>query len=188
MNIRWPPSPLGLGTPLNLALTSSRTREQFKRSWWLPLGMGLFVPLLMLAIDQVLFGGVSMQRVRELGSQPLPIRLLIVVYSGVTEELIYRLFAATTAAWLAYAILSRFQSHPKSLSQWIGIVIGAVLFGLAHVANLPDVAHPVLRAVTINGVAGLFLGWLYWWHGLESAILTHMAAIVVLYIVIPLFL
>jgi len=188
MKIRWPPSPLGLGTPLNLALASPRTREQFKHFWWLPLAMGLLVPLLMFAIDQVLFAGVSMQRVRELGSQSLLNRLLLVVYSGVTEEIFFRLLLSTVVAWPVYAILSRFKSHPKALSQWAGIIVSAVLFGLAHVANLPEVPHPVLRAVTTNGVAGLFLGWLYWWYGLETAILTHMTAIIVIYIVVPLFL
>lgn len=61
------------------------------------------------------------------------------------------------------------------------------MFGLAHVGNLPDVAHPVLRAVSVNGIAGIILGWLYWWRGLEMAILTHMLASVVLYIGVSLF-
>ena len=142
----------------------------------------------MLAIDQVIFAGVSLQRVRDLGSQPLGFRLLVVLYSGITEELIYRLLLTTLVAWLAQMPLSRITPDARPLAQWLGIVAGAFLFGLAHVGNLPDVAHPVLRAVTINGVAGLILGWLYWWRGLESAILTHMFAIAVLYIAIPPFL
>lgn len=150
--------------------------------------MGVVVPLIMLAVDQVLFAGASRLRVRELGAQPLPIRLLIVVYSAVTEELIYRLGIATLTAWLSYLVLSRFSSQPKSASQWAGILVAAYFFGLAHVGNLPDVAHPVLRAVTINGIAAIALGWLYWWRGLEAAILTHMVAIAVLYIGVPLIL
>jgi len=66
--------------------------------------------------------------------------------------------------------------------------VAAYSFGLAHVANLSNVAHPVLRAVTINGIAGIVLGWIYWWRGLELAIVTHMVAIATVYIVVPAFL
>ncbi len=188
MKIRWPPPPLGLGTPLNLAAASPEARATVGRSWWLAPLLGLATPFLMLAIDRLFFAGASLERVRELGSQPLGFRLLVVVYSGVTEELIYRLFLATFVAWLAYLVISRFTREPRALAQWLGILVAALMFGLAHVGNLPDVAHPVLRAVTVNGIAGLILGWLYWWRGLEVAILTHMVAIVVLYIAVPLFL
>ena len=184
----WPPHPLGLGTPFNLASSSRETRSLLRRSWWLLPVLGLVTPLLMLAIDHVLFGGVSLQRVRDLGAQPLAYRLLVVLYSGVTEELIYRLFVATVVAWFAFMALARFVTQPKVLAQWIGILVAALLFGLAHVSNLPDVAHPVLRAVAVNGAPVLLLGWLYWWRGLEIAILTHMVAIMILYIAVPVFL
>jgi len=188
MKIRWPPPPLGLGTPLNLAFLSAESRLLLRRSWWLVPVLGLLTPLLMLTIDHVLFGGASLSRVRELGSEPLVFRLLVVVYSGVTEELIYRLFFSTLVAWLAYGALSRLDVGLEHLAQWLGILVAAFMFGLAHVGNLPDVPHPVLRAVAVNGVAGVILGWLYWWRGLELAVFTHMVAIVVLYIAVPVFL
>jgi len=188
MKIRWPPPSLGLGTPLNLASASPEARALVGRSWWLVPVLGLATPFLMLVIDHVLFAGVSLQRVRDLGSQPLGFRILVVLYSGVTEELLYRLFLATFVAWLAHMAISRFTRAPTALAQWLGILVAALMFGLAHVGNLPDVAQPVLRAVTVNGAAGLILGWLYWWRGLELAILTHMVAIVVLYIAVPPFL
>lgn len=62
--------------------------------------LGLVTPLIMLAIDYVLFGGASLERVRDLGSEPLGFRILVAVYSGITEELLYRLFLATFVAWL----------------------------------------------------------------------------------------
>lgn len=188
MKIRWPPRPLGLGTPLNLAFPLAESRSLLVRSWWLVVVLGFAVPVLMLLVDQLLFAGVSLTRVRELGSEPLLVRLLIVVYSAVTEELIYRVLIATLVAWLTFKIASRFMVEPKSVSQWTGVVVAAFAFGLAHAGNLPDISHPVLRAITINGIAGVVLGWLYWWRGLEAAICTHMVAIVVLYIGFPIFL
>lgn len=188
MTIRWPPRPLGLGTPLNLAAVSPETRALLDRSWWLVPVLGLATPLLMLGLDRLLFEGASLQRVRDLGSQPLGFRILVVLYSGVTEELLYRLLLATLVAWLVHMAASGFTTQARTFAQWIGILVAAVMFGLAHVGNLPDVAHPVLRAVAVNGVAGLVLGWLYWWRGLEMAIFTHMVAIAVLYIGVPVFL
>ena len=66
--------------------------------------------------------------------------------------------------------------------------MAAYLFGLAHVPGLSNLAHPVLRAITINGIAGVVLGWIYWWRGLELGILTHMIAIATVYILVPLLL
>ncbi len=86
METRWPPPPLGLGTPLNLAVVSTETRALLGCSWWLVPAFGLAIPLAMLGIDHAFFGGVSLERVRDLGSQPLGVRVLAVLYSGVTES------------------------------------------------------------------------------------------------------
>lgn len=188
MRIRWPPSSLGLGTPLNLAALSPETRVIAKRSWWWVIVLAILTPALMLGLDQVFFAGSSLERIRVLGAEPIGIRILILLYSAVTEEIVYRLGWATLFAWLAHLVLARRARQAKAISQWIGVVMAAVLFGLAHVGNLPDVAHPVLRAVTVNGVAGVVLGGLYWWRGLEMAILTHLFAIALLYIALPPFL
>ncbi|HXO41236.1 MAG TPA: CPBP family glutamic-type intramembrane protease, partial [Thermoanaerobaculia bacterium] len=58
----------------------------------------------------------------------------------------------------------------------------ALYFGLAHVGNLPNVPHPYLRAFTLDGVAGIVLGWLYWRRGLEAAIAAHLAADAFIYL------
>jgi hypothetical protein len=139
----------------------------------------------MLGLDQVFFAGSSLERIRVLGAEPIGLRILILLYSAVTEEIVYRLGWATLFAWLAHLALSRRARQAKTLSQWIGVAAAAVLFGLAHAGNLPDIAHPVLRAVTVNGVAGVVLGGLYWWRGLEMAILTHLLAIALLYLALP---
>jgi hypothetical protein len=176
---------LGLGSPLNLATLSSAGRASVRQGWWLFALLALITPAFMLALDQLLFNGVSLSRLAELGSQPLGVRLGILLYSAVTEEILYRLGVATLFAWLTLLALPQRLGWRKAAAQWVGIVIAALLFGLAHVANLPDLAHPVLRAVTLNGVAGLVLGWIYFWRGLEAAIFTHLVAILILYVAVP---
>jgi membrane protease YdiL (CAAX protease family) len=158
MKLSWPPAGLGLSTTLNLALPSQETRAIARRDWWFIPVAAVLVPAVMLGLDQLLVHGSSLPRLRELGSEPLPYRLLILVFSAVTEEVIYRLGIATLLAWLSYAAFSRRLDNAKAVSQWIGIVVAAFLFGLAHVGNLPHVAHPLLRAITLNGELASFSG------------------------------
>ena len=182
MKFRWPPNPLGLGTPLNLASLKDTTRPLILKNWWLAIVLGIVTPLVVLAVDQLLFEGISRERVRTLGSVPLPTRIFIFVYSAVTEELIYRLLIATLFGWIAFLLTRR-----QNISQWIGVAVGAFFFGLAHAWTIPDIPHPILRAVTLNAIAAFVLGWMYWWRGLELAILTHLIADTFLYSIVPIF-
>jgi hypothetical protein len=179
--VRWPPRGLGLGTPLNSALAAADTRHAFWRSLWLYLLAGVSTAITMMGLDLLLFSGVSQEHVRALGAEPVLVRCLIVIYSAVTEELIYRLVLATLVAWLALLALPRLGLSSNSLAIWFSIFVSALLFGLAHVGNLPNVPHPYLRAITLNGVAGIVLALLYWKRGLEAAIAAHLAADVFIY-------
>jgi membrane protease YdiL (CAAX protease family) len=38
----------------------------------------------------------------------------------------------------------------------------------------------------LNGLGGLAFGWLYWKRGLESAIMAHFSADIVLHVITPL--
>jgi Mn2+/Fe2+ NRAMP family transporter len=67
----------------------------------------------------------------------------------------------------------------------------AILFSLAHLntASQSGVtlnAVIVIRTIIINGAGGVLFGWLYWSYGLESAILAHLTADVVLHGFVPL--
>jgi membrane protease YdiL (CAAX protease family) len=184
MKFRWPPGGLGLGTPFNSALTTKDQRRAFARSVWLPLLLGVITAGAMIGLDQRLFAGASLERVRALGQLPLLARFGIVVYSAVTEETVYRLGLATLVAWLALSVLRRDGSRSPSIAIWISIVVTAFLFGLAHVGNTPTALHPFLRAITLNGMAGIVLGWLYWRRGFEAAVAAHFAADAFIYIVL----
>jgi hypothetical protein len=58
----------------------------------------------------------------------------------------------------------------------------ATLFGLAHIGNAPNAPHPFFRAITLNGLAGIVFGWLYWKRGFEAAVLAHFAADALIYL------
>lgn len=182
MRVRWPPSPLGLGTPLNLAVLAPETRSDFTRRWWRALALGLVAALVVMGLDAVLFGGLTVQRLPELGSDPpLGSRVLVVLVGSVGEELFFRALLATLVGWVAHLSLSRVTGRSKMLGQWFGVLVAATLAGVWHVGSPAD----AVRVMTISGIVGVAYGWLYWWRGLESAILAHMAVTGFLYIAAP---
>jgi membrane protease YdiL (CAAX protease family) len=152
------------------------------RSWWLVPLLGLGATLLVVGIDEMFFGGVTVRRLPGLGSHP-PIgsRILVALFGAVMEEAFYRLLIATLVAWLAYCALSGLMSQAKAPAQWLGILAAAIIAGAIHIGSPPD----AVRVVTVNGLVAVIYGWLYWWRGLELAILTHMAVYAFLYIAVP---
>ncbi len=69
-------------------------------------------------------------------------------------------------------------------------MLAALAFGAAHLpaaANLwPLDGAVVARTLLLNGIAGLVFGWFYVRHGLESAMVSHFAADIVLHVFVPL--
>jgi hypothetical protein len=182
MKLRWPPSPLGVGAPLNLVALSAETRPLFGRSLLVGSICGLTAAIIVVGLDRLLFAGVTVQRLPDLGAHPpLTTRVLIVLVGSVGEELFFRVFVASIVAWLAYLTLSRLTARSRSLGQWLGILIAAGLAGVWHVGSQAD----AFRVLTIGGVVGITYGWLYWWRGLESAIMAHMIVTAFLYIAAP---
>lgn len=182
--IHWPIAGLGLGTPANLASLSPTQRPRLGRTMLLSAVIGLMMVVLVLVLDQLLFSGDSLPRIRAIGAMPLTVRLGVVAFSAVSEELIYRLGVSTLVASLAFLALRKSSERAAQVSVWLGIAIASVLFALAHVGNAPDAAHPILRAMTLNGLVALALGWLYWYRGLEAALVAHFAGDATIYLAI----
>jgi membrane protease YdiL (CAAX protease family) len=182
--IHWPVAGIGLGTPANLASLSATHRLRLGRTILASAGIGLTMVVVVLGLDQLLFSGDSLERIRAIGAMPLTLRLSVIVLSSVGEELIYRLGISTLVASLAFLALRRRTERAVPVSVWLGIAVASVLFGLAHAGNAPNAAHPILRALTLNGLAAVVLGWLYWHRGLEAALVTHFVADATIYLAI----
>ena len=180
--IHWPIAGLGLGTPANLASLSPTQRPRLGRTILLSVVIGLMMVVVVLGLDQLLFSGDSLVRIRTIGAMPLTVRLGVVAFSSVSEELIYRLGVSTLVASLAFLALRKHSERAAQASIWLGIAVASVLFGLAHVGNAPNAVHPILRALTLNGLAALVLGWLYWYRGLEAALVAHFTADAAIYL------
>jgi hypothetical protein len=113
---------------------------------------------------------------------PPPTRLL---YGGITEELLVRWGLMTLLVWAAWRLLQRREGEPKPAYFVGAIVISSLVFGVGHLPVtymiLPEAtAALTLYVIAANSVFGLIAGYLYWRRGLESAMLAHMLAHIVM--------
>lgn len=98
--------------------------------------------------------------------------------SSILEEMIFRLFAMSVAAWLAARLFR------NARATWLtALALSALLFGLAHLPAWLALTHATIGLVAsvllLNGAGGLLLGWIFWRWGLPYAILCHLLGDVV---------
>lgn len=104
-----------------------------------------------------------------------------VLYGGITEELLLRWGLMTALAWSAWRFLQQRRGPVRAGFVWLAIVVSALLFAAGH---LPAAAVligaldvPVVAFVIgVNTAFGLLFGYLFWRHGLESAMIAHALA------------
>ena len=111
-------------------------------------------------------------------------RLLACFYGGIAEEVLMRLFVVSLLTWILTKI-----KLPRNASVWVAIIISSVLFGLGHLPLTEELTaitvSIVARAILLNGVGGVVFGALYWKKGLESAMIAHFSADIVLQMITP---
>ena len=116
--------------------------------------------------------------------------LLASFFGGIDEEIELRLFALSLLVWLAHFTFRKPDGRPTAIAFWMANTIAALLFGLGHLPAYSLLASltPVIvaRAVVLNGVLGLAFGYLYWTRGLESAMVSHFSADLVLHVILAL--
>ena len=112
--------------------------------------------------------------------------LLASFYGGIDEEIQLRLFALGLFAWLGRFICRGPDGHPTVGVLWTANISAALLFGLGHLpamsALVPLTPLIVIRAVVLNGLLGIGFGYLYITRGLESAMLSHFSADLLLHV------
>jgi membrane protease YdiL (CAAX protease family) len=89
-------------------------------------------------------------------------------------------------AWVGRFISKTADGKPTSAVLWTANILAAVLFGLGHLPAtallVPLTPVVVVRGIVLNRLAGVAFGWLYMKHGLESAMLSHLSADLVLHV------
>lgn len=113
---------------------------------------------------------------------PAAVRFL---YGGLTEEVLLRWGMMTFLAFLFWRIFGRGSERPGGSAFVAAIMVSALLFGAGHlpIASLlaGGLAVPLALFVIIaNSIFGIVAGFLYWRRGLETAMIAHIFAHVVL--------
>jgi Type II CAAX prenyl endopeptidase Rce1-like len=108
------------------------------------------------------------------------------LFGGFTEELLLRWGLMSFLIWAASRLLKRGDDEPKAVYVIATILFSAMLFGVGHlpVASILNggalTAPIVIYVITANSLFGIVAGFLYWRRGLESAMLAHISAHVIL--------
>jgi len=109
------------------------------------------------------------------------------MYGGITEELLMRWGLMSLIAWIG----SKITGKQSAIAVWFGIVIAALIFGVAHLPAVQGLTNEltsnlVVYIITMNSVLGILFGWLFWKKGIEAAMVAHSFAHVAFLSVAPL--
>lgn len=101
-----------------------------------------------------------------------------ILYGGIVEELMLRLFFMSLIVLLLWKIFLRKQQNAPAGSIIAGNVIAALLFAAGHLpatAGFFGTLTPILllRCFLLNGSAGMLFGRLYRKYGIQYAMLSH---------------
>lgn len=124
-----------------------------------------------------------------------------VLYGGIIEEVLLRLFVMSLLVFILAKLFVRGKAQldsanpgavsVRTIPAWIyvtAIVTAALLFAAGHLpatAQMIGLSVPiVIRSFALNGLAGLGFGYLYWKHGLGSAMAAHLLTHVLMQLVI----
>lgn len=101
-----------------------------------------------------------------------------VLYSGIIEEILLRLFVMTLAAWLLWKLFFRKQESIPTGVIIAANILAAILFAAGHLpatATAFGTLTPLLlfRCFLLNGGFGILFGWLYRKYGIQYAMVSH---------------
>ena len=187
---------IGLGAPiLEAYLAGQKVMARIKAILVPSIVLGVVASLIVIGLDVTVFGpalvaelGKASEVLSQSSIQPPAWQgFLASFYGGIDEEIAMRLFLLSLFAFLGKFLSHTTDGRPTLLVLWIANILTAILFGLGHLPEtatlLPITQLVVARAVVLNGLAGIAFGYLYWTRGLESAMLSHFSADLILHVV-----
>jgi len=188
---------IGLSTPMLDSVTRGESASgTLRRVLAISIVLGVVVGLIIVGLD-LIFQPLLLQ---ELGDEVNALKptaqpaawkgFLASFYGGIAEEIQLRLFVMSLLAWLGSFISRTPEGKPTSAVFWIANILAATLLGLLHLPAaaliVPLTALFVVRTILLNSVGGIIFGWLYQTRGLESAMIAHFSADIVLHVLFAL--
>lgn len=157
------------------------------------IGLGLLVGLLVLGVIRLAIEPVVPAmgaRIATAGLLPLWRRILVIYVAAVGEELLFRLILLSAVAGLTARLLRGPTAKPATAVFWTANLLSAVAFSAAHLPSWSDIepGTPWLFAavLALNATGSIVLGWVFAYHGILAAMLTHAGADCAIQIVGPL--
>lgn len=135
-------------------------------------GLALILP------DLFIFGRYNEVIMNSYAEKPTVVYIIgAILYGGVIEEVMLRLFFMTVIAFILWKLFARRQEAPTTAILVISNIIAALLFAAGHLpatfmmtGNSPLI---IARCFLLNGGFGLLFGYLYRKHGLRYSMLAH---------------
>jgi len=181
---------IGLGAPLLERLfAGQKVADHIKPFLLTVILFGAVGGLIIIGLDKFVFmPALATELVQEGGSQTTPWQgFLASFYGGISEEVLLRLFLMSLLAWLGKFVSHTADGKPTTGVLWIANILAAILFGLGHLpataAIMTITPLVVVRALVLNGILGIGFGYFYSKYGLESAMLSHFSADIILHVV-----
>lgn len=135
-------------------------------------GLALILP------DILFFGKYSQIIMNSYAVKPtIPYMLAAVLYGGVIEEVMLRLFTMSLVVFLLHKLFGKKTEKPTTGILIAANVIAALLFAAGHLpataATMGITPMILIRCFLLNGGFGLLFGWLYRKYGLRYSMLAH---------------
>ncbi|WP_414469287.1 CPBP family glutamic-type intramembrane protease [Methanobacterium sp. ACI-7] len=188
---------VGLGLPIIEGwLEGKPVKDYFISILPISIILGIIAGILIIGLDYVFsFAGVVINITSAQFTPPAWQGLLASFYGGINEEILMRLFLMTLLVWITFKIVSWVLSTfrkieirtPGKATIWFAIILASIIFGIGHLPAVSTLTAltpiVILRTVILNSAGGIIFGWLYWKKGLESAMIAHFSADIVLHVI-----
>jgi hypothetical protein len=183
---------IGLGAPLlERFFAGEKITDQIKPFLLPTVLFGVVGGLVILGLDKFVFMPALTTELLQGGADKIQTTrwqgFLASFYGGIDEEILLRLFLMSLLAWLGKFVSHTADGKPTAGVLWAANILAAILFGLGHLpataAIMTITPLVVVRAIVLNGLLGIGFGYFYSKYGLESAMLSHFSADIVLHVV-----
>ena len=181
---------VGLNSPLLYALVSGKPVFPVFSRQWRPGLYGALLGGLGLTIFNTMSASVIVPADPETVLPVIPLGARV-LYGGVTEELLIRWGLMTGLLWFCWRYFQKEKGGVTSLNTALSILISALLFGIGHLPYAATLVTQLTMGVVViivsaNTGFGVLFGYLYWRHGLESAMIAHAGAHLIAFVLITL--
>lgn len=181
---------VGLGLPILEGWLEGREVKNYLKSiLGISIGLGILAGILITGLDYLFTLAGTTLNVASQINPPAWQGFLASFYGGINEEILLRLFLMSLLVWIFFKIKKTTDGKSTRIGMWLAIFLAAIIFGVGHLPTVAAITAltPLLivRTIILNALGGIIFGWLYWKKGLESAMISHFSADIILHVVVP---